>query len=95
MKKQHILDYLHQHKEAFRQKYAVEQIGLFGSYARDEATQESDVDIFVRMKPDLFGMIGLKREIEEGLLRPVDVIRDHKNIRPSLRQMIQQDITYV
>ncbi len=95
MKKQHILDYLRQHKETFRQKYAVEQIGLFGSYARDEATQESDVDIFVRMKPDLFRMIGLKREIEEDLSRPVDIIRDHKNIRPSLRQMIQQDITYV
>ncbi len=95
MKKQHILDYLRQHKEAFRQKYAVEQIGLFGSYARDEATQESDVDIFVRMKPDLFMMVGLKREIEEDLSRPVDIIRDHKNIRPSLRQMIQQDITYV
>jgi predicted nucleotidyltransferase len=95
MTKQYVVNYLRQNKEAFRQKYAVEQIGLFGSYARDEATQESDVDIFVQMKPDLFGMIGLKREIEKDLLRSVDLIRDHKNIRPSLRQMIQQDITYV
>ncbi|MBD3793534.1 MAG: nucleotidyltransferase domain-containing protein [Campylobacterales bacterium] len=39
--------------------YHVEKIGLFGSYARGEATQESDIDIFVTMKPNLFDLIGL------------------------------------
>ena len=32
----------------------VEQIGLFGNYARDETTPNSDIDIFIKMKLSLF-----------------------------------------
>jgi len=95
MTKAAILEYLRSHKEQFPQKYAVERIGLFGSYARDEATDESDIDLFVEMKPDLFSMIGLKREIEEALSCSVDIIRNHKHIKPLFYKMIQKDITYV
>jgi len=95
MTKAAILEYLRSHKEQFHQKYAVERIGLFGSYARDEATETSDIDLFVEMKPDLFSMIGLKQEIEEALSRPVDIVRNHKHIKPLLYEMIEKDITYV
>jgi len=95
MTKAAILEYLRSHKEQFHQKYAVERIGLFGSYARDEATDTSDIDLFVEMKPDLFSMIGLKQEIEEALSRPVDIVRNHKHIKPLLYEMIKKDITYV
>ncbi len=95
MTKENILNYLTQHKQEFKEKYAVEQIGLFGSYARGEENEESDIDIFVKMKPDLLEMVGLKLQIEEELLKKVDLIREHKNIKPLLLQMIQKDITYV
>lgn len=49
MTKKHILDYLSIHKPEFQKKYGVEEIGLFGSYARDEAKEDSDIDIFVSM----------------------------------------------
>lgn len=95
MTKENILDYLKSHKEEFRQKYGVEKIGIFGSYARDEASDDSDIDVFTIMKPSLFAMVGLKQQIEEDLKKDVDLIRNHKNIRPFLYQMIQEDILYV
>ncbi|MBN2823969.1 MAG: nucleotidyltransferase family protein [Campylobacterales bacterium] len=95
MTKNQIINYLASHKQKFQQEYGVEQIGLFGSYARDEAREDSDIDIFVKMKPSLFKLVGLKESIEEDLQKKVDVIREHKNIKPILSQMIQKDLTYV
>jgi len=95
MTKQIILDYLLRHKEEFKEKYSVEKIGLFGSYAREEATEESDIDIFVTMKPKMLDMIALKQQIEEDLEKKVDVIREHKYMKPLLFRMIQKDIFYV
>ena len=93
--KTNILNYLKEHYQEFKTKYQVEKIGLFGSYARDEATQESDIDIFVTMKPSLFDMVAIKEQIESDLHTKVDIIRDHKNIKPFFLQMIQKDIIYV
>jgi len=80
MTKKQIINYLATHKKEFQQKYEIEQIGLFGSYARDEAKEDSDIDIFVKMKPSLFKLVGLKQQIEEDLKKQVDVIREHKNM---------------
>lgn len=90
-----ILNYLKEHKNEFMQKYNVEKIGLFGSYARNEAREDSDIDIFVQMKPDFFKLVGLKQQIEEDLGKKVDVIRKHKHIKPLLLRMIEKDILYV
>jgi len=95
MTREQILSYLRSHKETFRHKYAVERMGLFGSYARGEATEGSDIDLFIEMKPDLFAMAGLKQEIEEALATPVDIVRKHRHMKPFLFQMIQKDIVYV
>ena len=73
----------------------MEQIGLFGSYARDEATENSDIDIFVKMKPSLFDMVAIKEQIENDLNKKVDIIREHKNIKPIFLKMIQKDLIYV
>lgn len=95
MTKEMILEYLSSHKSEFCEKYSVEEIGLFGSYARDEATEESDIDIFVKMPPKLFDVIGVKLEIEEALGKKVDIVREHKHLKPLLLKMIQKDIAYV
>jgi len=95
MTKKEILNYLSNHKKEFQKEYEVEEIGLFGSYARDEANADSDIDIFVQMKPDLFKLVELKQQIEEDLQKKVDIIRNHKHIKPFLLKMIQKDINYV
>ena len=91
--KTNILNYLKEHYSEFKNKYNVEKIGLFGSYARDEATENSDIDIFVKMKPSLFDMVAIKEQIENDLNRKVDIIREHKNIKPIFLKMIQKDGT--
>jgi len=95
MTKKEILDYLSSHKNEFQKMYEIEEIGLFGSYARNEAKADSDIDIFVQMKPDLFKLVELKQQIEEDLQKKVDIIRNHKYIKPLLLKMIQKEITYV
>lgn len=60
MTKDEILHYLKENSEEFRTKYFVEKIGLFGSYTREDARHDSDIDIFVRMKPSMFDMIAVK-----------------------------------
>lgn len=80
-----IINYLKEHYQEFHNKYNVEKIGLFGSYARDEATNSSDIDIFVTMKPSIFNMLAIKQQIEEDLHKKVGIIREHKNIKPFFR----------
>ena len=67
MTKEIILNYLSEHKQEFENRYEIEKIGLFGSYARGDEREESDIDIFVKMKHDLLDMVGLKLQIEENL----------------------------
>ncbi|MDQ1339406.1 MAG: uncharacterized protein QG567_558 [Campylobacterota bacterium] len=93
--KANILNYLKEHYLEFKNKYDVEKIGLFGSYARDEAKEGSDIDIFVKMKPSLFDMVAIKEQIENDLHKKVDIIREHKNIKPFFLKMIQKDLIYV
>ncbi|MBU3015653.1 nucleotidyltransferase domain-containing protein [Poseidonibacter lekithochrous] len=93
--KANILNYLKEHYSEFKENYSVEQIGLFGSYARDEATESSDIDIFVKMKPSLFDMVAIKNQIEHDLNKKVDIIREHKNIKPFFLQTIKKDLINV
>ncbi len=95
MRRIDILNYLKEHYQEFKNKYDVEKIGLFGSYARDEANQDSDIDIFVTMKPRMFDMIAIKEQIENDLDKKVDIIRKHKNIKPLFLEMINKDLIYV
>ncbi len=90
-----ILEYLRRHKNEFVQRYGIEKIALFGSFARGEAREDSDIDIFVKMNPDLFKMVELKEQIEQDLQKKVDIIREHKHIKPLLLKMIQKDLIYV
>ena len=94
MNKNLILNYLREHLLEFKENYSVEKIGVFGSFARDEATADSDIDIFVNMKPSLFDMVAVKNRIENDLNIKVDLIREHKNMRPFLLKMIKKDLIY-
>lgn len=65
---------------------------IFGSFARGEATPESDIDILVDL-PDgksLFDFVGLKLELEDTLNRPVDLV-EYSTIKPRLRPSIEAD----
>ncbi|KAB7881974.1 nucleotidyltransferase [Poseidonibacter ostreae] len=95
MNKTYILNYLREHYSEFQKKYNLEQIGLFGSYSRDEENQDSDIDIYVKMEPSLFNLIDIKEQIENDLNKKVDIIREHKNINPIFLKRIKKDLINV
>ena len=67
---------------------------MFGSYARDEATTDSDIDIFVQMNPKLLNMIAIKQLIEEDLHQKVDIVRLRDKMNPYLKKRILRDGIY-
>ncbi len=89
-----ILNYLKEHFQEFKDKYSVEHIGLFGSYARDEATENSDIDIFVTMKPTLSNYVGIKEDLENAFKKEVDIVRMRAKMNPYLQKRIIKDGIY-
>jgi len=91
MDKSNILNYLKEHYLEFQKKYNIEQIGLFGSYARDESTLSSDIDIYVKMPPKLFYMVAIKDELEKVFHKNVDIVRLRDKMNPYLQKRILKD----
>jgi predicted nucleotidyltransferase len=70
-----ILNIIHQEMPTLRQRFGVEQMALFGSFAREEATENSDIDLVVSLaKPLGFAFVELAIYLEEKLGRKVDLI---------------------
>lgn len=72
---QEVKDQLRNELPYLRKRYAVERLGICGSFVRDEQTAESDVDLLVTFSetPDLLEFVNLKRHLEEILGREVDL----------------------
>lgn len=64
---------------------------LFGSVARNQHSEGSDVDVCVDMPPRIFKLVGLADYLEELLGCHVDVIRNHNNMNAFLRKEIDND----
>lgn len=66
---------LHAEMPYLRAHYKVEQLGICGSYVREEQTEESDLDLLVTFSetPDLFEFVGLKHYLEDTLGLSVDL----------------------
>lgn len=70
--------------------YGVRSMLLFGSLAKGEQHEGSDVDICVDMVPNLFNRAGVKVYLEELLGCPVDVVRMRENMNSVFKQQIQK-----
>jgi hypothetical protein len=96
MHRQAIVEYLKKFKEENRNKYHIERLGVFGSVARDNANDNSDLDIVVVLaKQDLFEIIGIKQSLEESLKLPVDVVSYREKMNPFLKKRIDREAIYV
>ena len=97
MTKAFVLDFLKQHKSEYLKKYGVTKIGLFGSYARGEPKESSDIDIAVEMideKKSLHTFFSLKRELEEAFNLKVD-LGIESTLKPIAKERINKEIIYV
>ena len=87
---------LQKRKKELHREYGVKEIGVFGSFARDEQKRLSDIDIVVEFSktPDLFEFIRLERSLRRSLGRKVDLVRKG-GIRPELRKNILSDVVRI
>lgn len=74
---------------ALAAKHKAEHVRVFGSVARGEATDDSDIDLLVHFQQgaSLFDLIELKEEAEQLLGAPVDIVSEG-GISPFLEQRI-------
>jgi hypothetical protein len=81
-------------KPILEKNYKVKSIGLFGSFARNEANENSDVDILVQFSEDIgWEFIDLKRFLEESLEREVDLVTVEA-LKSELKEEILRDVIY-
>ena len=95
MRREKVLRTLEAHKQALSARYGVTRLGIFGSTARGQATEDSDIDIIVEMPPDLFEMVHMKEELEQILAAPVDLIRYHKYLNSYFKSRIDNEAIFV
>ena len=81
-------------KSFLKKKFNVEEIGIFGSYARGEQSSNSDVDILVKFSDNIgWEFIDLKEYLEEILGLKVDLVTI-KALKPQLKDSILRELVY-
>jgi predicted nucleotidyltransferase len=98
LSKEDILSFLEEKKEELFSEYQLIKIGLFGSFAKDEGTGDSDIDLIVEFQPNTENLAEKKYRIKalvrKQFNREVDLCRE-KYIKPYFKSQILQSAIYV
>ena len=100
MTKNIILNYLKSKKEELRKKYGITSLGLYGSYARDEATNLSDIDIFYERDKNFeldsgLEFLNISQELAKDLkVTKVDFV-SLNFMNPIIKHFAKKDFIYV
>jgi predicted nucleotidyltransferase len=96
MDKEQILESIKKEKPFLQSQFGVEEIGLFGSFARGEEKETSDVDILVLLKKKtLSNYFDLLDYLESKLNKKIDLVTNHPGLSDRFRKMVGRDIVYV
>jgi len=96
MRKEEVLKLLSQHKPELVRRFGITDLALFGSIARDEATDASDVDVMVEFegRSTAKRYFGVQFYLEDLLKRPVDLVQKEV-VRPELKPYVERDLIRV
>ena len=88
-----VLDLLREHKPIMKERFGVSEISLYGSFARDEGTEESDIDVVVKfgVKPTFRSYFGAQIYLEDVFGRSVDLARMHE-LREEILPYVEKDL---
>ncbi len=93
-----ILTFLAREKQELERQYRVAKIGLFGSYARGEETEDSDIDIILEFLPQTENLTEIKSSLKALIMKEfgkdVDICRE-KYLKPYYRNQILKSAIYV
>ncbi len=93
----YIITFLQAHKDELAQRFGVVSIGLFGSFARGKAREDSDIDIAIELMPEkktLGNFLGIRRYLEQEFGRKVD-LGIESTLKPLARKIITKEIIHV
>ena len=91
LSRQECIDKILANAKTIIEEYNVRSLRLFGSLARNQQHESSDVDVFVEMEPSIYKIIGLQEFLESLLGCHVDLIRKHRNNDAFLLKQIEKD----
>lgn len=96
MQKTDILNKLSNIKSELNKKYNVSELGLFGSFSRDDADEGSDIDIIVEYSSAIsfFQVAELIEYLEKLFNKKIDLVRK-KNIKQLLKKRILDEAIFV
>ncbi|MCA9872989.1 MAG: nucleotidyltransferase family protein [Anaerolineales bacterium] len=96
MQTDRIVAFLRDHKKDIYADFKVKEIGVFGSVARQEQTETSDIDFLVDFTEDasFFDLVRLGSYLEGIFQRPVDIV-PKEALRPELRSSVHKELIEV
>lgn len=95
-KTQEYLQLLSEYKQRRGLFYGISRICIFGSVARGEQTEDSDVDVCVDLEvPSIFSLVHIKEELQQLFGCNVDVVRFRQNMDTLLKRDILEEGIYV
>ena len=96
MGKDECIKLLKKYMGILKDKYGITSLSLFGSTARGEQTEQSDIDLFVDTQtPNPFLLQDAKEFLEKETGTSVDIIRNHQNLNPRLKKRILKDGIFI
>ena len=98
LNKDKIINYIISNKKNFAQQYHINKIGLFGSFARGEENDKSDIDLIIEFDPQIDDIFDVKFKLSEifkkQFNRNVDIARE-KYLKPRVKDLILKETIYV
>ena len=84
------------HKDELKEKYSVKEIGIFGSFVRGEAKEDSDVDILVEFEKPIgfFKFLELEEYLSNLIGREVDLVCK-KALKPHIGKHILEEVVTI
>ena len=77
-------------------KYSITRMGIFGSVARGEQTEDSDVDVYLETsKPSMFALVHIKEDLQTLFGCNVDIVRLRERMDTLLKNRIEKEGIYV
>lgn len=88
--RQEYIDILKKHSDELNERFGISYMRIFGSVAKEQHHEGSDVDVFVVMPANAYNLVAAADYMEQLLDCEVDLIRKHNNMRPFFINQIQK-----
>ena len=96
--KSEIVNYLKEHKTEFFKKYSINSFGLFGSFARNQANEESDIDLIYTLDEGKYlrysDLLELENQLQTYFKRKIELI-NYRWFNPIIKYNAEKEIIYV